>query len=611
MSEKGKIPEGYKQTEIGIIPEDWDIKTIGDVADVISGGTPSTIHPEYWNGNIPWMNSGELNQKRVNAIQGRITNEGLNNSSTVMVPPGCVLIGLAGQGKTRGTVAMNGVTLCINQSIAAIFPNARKYNSEYLYQNLNDRYNELREISSGDGGRGGLNCTIIRNLSIWLPPLPEQHAIAEVLSDMDGYIVSLEKLIAKKKAIKQGARQELLTGKRRLPGFDGEWENIELGELLEYEQPTDYIVRSTKYTSSGIPVLTAGKSFILGYTVEQEGIHSKYPVILFDDFLTISRYIDFPFKVKSSAVKLLKNKREHDSLKLIFELMQMIEFTVVDHQRHWISRYSKIQLRLPLPEEQTAIATILSDMDTEIDALTAKLNKAKLIKKGMMQELLTGRIRLVKSETTAIPITKVLEFPKNGKVAKRHNQAIEDAVILGVITDLYTTEQYPLAPFYSQKLPYLLHRHMEGKTEGYKKKAAGPYNPTYRYRTALPIATKNSYVIGIKATYNGKPYLNLVIGNNIDKAKNYFLEWHGEEPLKWLEQFRYIKNRRDELELLTTVDMAMVELRAGKMPVIMSAVKEIIQNSAEWKAKLKRNIFSDENIARAIAWSIKLFGEGE
>jgi type I restriction enzyme S subunit len=271
-----------------------------------------------------------------------------------------------------------------------------------------------------------------------------------------------------------------------------------------------------------------------------------------------------------------------------------------------------IEVFIPVDKaEQTVIAAVLSDMDAEIDALTAKLNKAKLIKQGMMQELLTGRIRLVKPKPASIPVTKIIEIQKHKKKTKSHNQAIEDAVILGAVTDLYATEQYPLAPFYSQKFPYLLHRHIEGAAEGFTKKAAGPYNPDYRYKTALPIALKNNYVIGIKATYKGKNYLNLIAGNNIDRAKNYFIKWYGEEPLKWLEQFRYIKNRHDELELLTTVDMAMVELRQANKPITTFAVKEIIKNSEEWKKKLKRELFSDENISRAIKWSIKLFGEGE
>lgn len=115
------IPQGYKQTELGIIPDDWEVKRISDFTSIITGGTPSTLRPEYWGGNIMWMSSGELNKKFVFDVEGRITTEGLLNSSTHMIPPFCVLIGLAGQGKTRGTAAYNYISLCTNQSIAAIY----------------------------------------------------------------------------------------------------------------------------------------------------------------------------------------------------------------------------------------------------------------------------------------------------------------------------------------------------------------------------------------------------------------------------------------------------------------------------------------------------------
>ena len=105
------VKQGYKQTEVGVIPEDWDVRKIGDFTDATAGGTPSTSHPEYWNGEILWMSSGELNKRRIHNVIGRITELGYNNSSTHMIPENCVLIGLAGQGKTRGTVAVNYVEL--------------------------------------------------------------------------------------------------------------------------------------------------------------------------------------------------------------------------------------------------------------------------------------------------------------------------------------------------------------------------------------------------------------------------------------------------------------------------------------------------------------------
>jgi type I restriction enzyme S subunit len=203
------------QTRLPGFSGEWEVKRIGEFTDCTAGGTPSTSMPSYWGGSIRWMSSGELNLKFVEEVEGRITETGLQNSSTKMIPRKCVLIGLAGQGKTRGTIAMNFIELCTNQSIAAIYPN-EAYVSEYLYYNLDFRYDELRELSTGDGGRGGLNLKIIKAISIPFPSLPEQTAIAEVLSEMDAELAALEQRREKTRALKQGMMQELLTGRTRL-----------------------------------------------------------------------------------------------------------------------------------------------------------------------------------------------------------------------------------------------------------------------------------------------------------------------------------------------------------------------------------------------------------
>ncbi|RZT23604.1 restriction endonuclease subunit S [Fictibacillus sp. BK138] len=195
--------------------EKWNELTIGDFSQVSAGGTPSTRKKEYWGGEIRWMNSGELNMKMIFDVEGRITEEGLKNSSTHVIPEKCVLIGLAGQGKTRGTIAINMVELCTNQSIAAIYP-SNNHSSKYLYYNLDNRYKELRGLSTGDGGRGGLNLKIIKSLKIALPSLEEQIAIAKVLSDMDAEIQGLTQKLKKYQFIKQGMMNNLLTGKVRL-----------------------------------------------------------------------------------------------------------------------------------------------------------------------------------------------------------------------------------------------------------------------------------------------------------------------------------------------------------------------------------------------------------
>jgi type I restriction enzyme S subunit len=195
---------------------EWVVKRLGEVVEFRTGGTPSTAVASYWCGSLRWMNSGELNLKRVQEVEGRITELGLNESSTSLLPSHCVLIGLAGQGKTRGTAAINLVPLCTNQSIAAMLP-SKNHDPEFLYQLMDSKYDELRLLSDGGGGRGGLNLRSLTSLELRLPPsVQEQTAIAEVLSDMDAEIGALEARRAKTALLKQGMMQELLTGRVRL-----------------------------------------------------------------------------------------------------------------------------------------------------------------------------------------------------------------------------------------------------------------------------------------------------------------------------------------------------------------------------------------------------------
>ena len=390
------IPYRYKQTEVGVIPEDWDVRKIGDFTDITAGGTPSTSHPEYWNGEILWMSSGELNNRRIHNVIGRITELGYNNSSTHMIPKNCVLIGLAGQGKTRGTVAVNYVELCTNQSIAAIFP-SKEHNSEYLYQNLRSRYAELREFSSGDGGRGGLNLTIIKNFPCAFPKLQEQNRIAEALSDVDGMISSLEKLVAKYKSIKTACLQQMFpqngetVPRMRLPGFTGAWEQRKLGELVDVCSGRDY-----KHLSEGtIPVYGTGGYMLsvndaLSYDRDAIGIGRKgtidRPYILKAPFWTVDTlFYAIP--------------REKVDLNYAFDIFQNIDWKKKDESTG-VPSLSKtaindIDVLAPKHDEQQIIGQFFAAIDHLITLHQRKLEKVQKIKQGMMQQLLTGKIRLV------------------------------------------------------------------------------------------------------------------------------------------------------------------------------------------------------------------------
>lgn len=205
----------FKDSPLGEIPKSWEVKNIGKIADVTAGGTPSTKEKDYWGGEIPWMNSGDINLRRVKSVEGRITELGLNNSSTKLIPINSVLMALAGQGKTRAKVAVNELELCTNQSLATIY-NFQGANHEFIFQNLESRYDEIRKMSTGDGGRGGLNLTIIKTIKIALPPLYEQNQIAEILSTVDDKLVVLSDKKESYKELKKGLMQQLLTGKVRV-----------------------------------------------------------------------------------------------------------------------------------------------------------------------------------------------------------------------------------------------------------------------------------------------------------------------------------------------------------------------------------------------------------
>jgi type I restriction enzyme S subunit len=235
-----------------------------------------------------------------------------------------------------------------------------------------------------------LNCGDMLEFQLPLPPRQEQTAIANALSDMDALIAQTEKLIEKKKAIKQGAMHELLKPKEG-------WVTKKLGELLKYEQPTAYIVTDTEYhPNNETPVLTAGKSFILGYTNETNNIFENTPVVIFDDFTTSCQYVDFRFKVKSSAMKILKPANDNVNMRFAFEVLKSIKYQVGDHKRHWIGEFINFEVIIPSKiEEQNRIGQIIEDIEKEQQSYQVKLTKLKQQKQGMMQALLTGKIRLV------------------------------------------------------------------------------------------------------------------------------------------------------------------------------------------------------------------------
>ncbi|MEW6615822.1 MAG: restriction endonuclease subunit S [Thermodesulfobacteriota bacterium] len=400
MVEAMGIQKGFKQTEVGVIPRDWGLFPIEDltpknrkynIVDGPFGSNLKTIH--YRKSGIPIITSGYVTDGKFSASEYLYVDlekfkqekrSAVRGGDIVMAKIGerCGASAILPKDHQEGILSGNALKITIDEN---------RFSKDLIAQILwNHHIMGNFELLRTTGAQPAISMANLKKYKIPLPPTKaEQTAIAAVLNDADTLITQLEKLIAKKRAIKQGAVQELLKPKVG-------WEANKLGDFLDYEQPTKYLVADTEYNDHNqTPVLTAGKSFILGYTNEGFGIFTNLPVIIFDDFTTSIKFVNFPFKVKSSAMKMLKPKNENVNLRFVFELMQMIKFDSTDHKRYWISEYQNIEVKVPESKEQTRIAQILSDMDAEIETLERKLKKYKMIKQGMMQNLLTGKIRLV------------------------------------------------------------------------------------------------------------------------------------------------------------------------------------------------------------------------
>lgn len=205
------------KTRLDGFDSEWKCSRLDKLTkQIITGGTPSTAEDKYWDGEIPWLSSTEIHQKRITSPTSYITEVGLNNSSAKMAPPCSVVVALAGQGKTRGTAAILEKEMALNQSLAAIVVNDGT-DFTFLYYALEKSYEALRELSSGDGGRGGLNKKILKEFEIKVPTSKkEQQAIASILNVMDEEISVLVEEKNKIAQLKEGAMDDLLTGRVRL-----------------------------------------------------------------------------------------------------------------------------------------------------------------------------------------------------------------------------------------------------------------------------------------------------------------------------------------------------------------------------------------------------------
>ena len=413
---------------------DWPIRSLGEVAEIVLGGTPSTDVPAYWDGSIPWMSSGEVNKKRVFEADGRITEAGLAASNATLVDPPSVAIGLAGQGKTRGTAALVNTRLCTNQSIALIKGRTGVLDTSYLFHNLDGRYDELRTRSAG-GGRAGLSREILAVVPIALPDLSEQSRIAAELDTVDEAITKTEAVIAKLRQMRAGLLHDLLTrgldhnGELRDPiAHPEQFQESPLGQI-----PREWSVRNCQslcreivvgivvkpaqyYVDDGVPVLRSANIRESGIQLSdlvfispESNMQLSKSMLHTDDVVTVrTGYPGTTCVVPShldgaNCVDLIISRPAKEIVPKFLALWvnssfgkdQVLRVQGGLAQQHFnVGEMKTLLVARPEPDEQKAIVERLETLDMQITVTTGEQAKLTLLKSGLMTDLLTGRVRV-------------------------------------------------------------------------------------------------------------------------------------------------------------------------------------------------------------------------
>ncbi len=401
-----------KQTEIGWIPEDWKVLKLSEIANVKTGPFGSALHEkDYVVDGIPIITVEHLGERGVLKATYPMVNESdYKRLSNYVLSKGDIVFSRVGSVDRNSLIKEYETGWLFSGRLLRIRPNQYLVNSQYLSFFFNENSFKARIVSVAVGQTmASLNTKILNDILIYLPPLPEQEAIATALSDCDAWIDSLEAVLAKKRLIKQGAMQELLTPKE-------DWEVKKLEELVKVAKSGGTPLSSNKeYYNGNIPFLSISDMTNQGKYLErtsnkisQAGLDNSTAWIVPIDSIIYSMYASVGFvsinKIElatSQAVLNLIIKDEY-TLDYIYYYLVSIQDTILKFVGEGTQKNLNAQtvrnFDIHIPKsltEQTRIATILSDMDAEIEALEGKLEKARQIKQGMMQELLTGRVRLV------------------------------------------------------------------------------------------------------------------------------------------------------------------------------------------------------------------------
>jgi type I restriction enzyme S subunit len=407
-----KKKDGFKETKLGWIPEEWEVKKISEIGKVITGGTPSTSVGEYWGNEHLWYTPTDISNfsKYAGFSKRTISSFGLKKSSATLFPKGTLMVCTRA---TIGEIAIATSESCTNQGFKNLIVN-EKNELEFIYYLLIYSKKRLIRLSSGSTFLE-LGTNDFREVGLFTPKLPEQKAIANCLSTWDTAITKQDALIKEKKQLKKALMQQLLTGKKRLSGFSGEWEELQFSDI------TERVMRKNSEGDDTVVTISAKRGFVLqedffnkrvasdtllNYTLVHKGefcynkSYSKgYPMgafkrlDAFDKAVVTTLYICFSLKgnVDSDFMD-----QYFKGGKMIANLMRIAQEGGRAHGLLNISLpdFFSLTVKLPMLEEQTAIAKVLKTADQEIKLLTNQRNQLQLQKKGLMQQLLTGKKRL-------------------------------------------------------------------------------------------------------------------------------------------------------------------------------------------------------------------------
>ena len=393
-----EVKPGYKLTEVGVIPEDWAVTKLSRYVTFKTGPFGSTLHKsDYVDGGVPVINPMQIISGKLEpTLNMTISEDAARRLSDFRLCAGNVVIGRRGEMGRCAFVNKEQVGWLCGTGSMIIRPSSM-IDGRFLQRMLSSS-KVITAIANASVGSTmiNLNQGTLGNLSLAIPPTKaEQEAIAEALSDADALIESLEQLITKKRQIKQGAMQELLTSKKRLPGFSGEWEAKRLGDVVKITK--GQLITEINAVSGDVPVIAGGKKPAYFHnkpnrtgktvTVSASGASAGY-VAIFDQPI---------FASDCSTI----SEGDNYSIEFIYSQLQLKQEIIFEAQTGGAQPHihaddlMPIEIGVPSLAEQKAIANILFDMDVEIGALEAKLEKARQLKQGMMHNLLTGKIRLV------------------------------------------------------------------------------------------------------------------------------------------------------------------------------------------------------------------------